>query len=75
MRTTRLFRVIWRINGVLLLLAFLLLGGAALVAVSASAVREHRADRAPPVAVAQRGERLFFGNVEQVALASPGSAS
>jgi hypothetical protein len=66
MRTSRVFRVIWRIDGVLLLLAFLLLGGAALVAVISTALRDHRTDTPPPVAVAQHGEQLFFGSVEQV---------
>jgi hypothetical protein len=66
MRTSRVFRTIWRLNGVLILLAFVLVGGMALLAATTSAVWS-RPNRAPPAAVMPvTGEKLFFGSVETV---------
>lgn len=67
MDSSPLFRTISRINSVLLLLAFLALGGMALVAATSSMAWTRRANRGPPAAVLPAtGERLFFGSIEAV---------
>ncbi len=67
MRTSRLFRTIWRLNGVLILLAFVLVGGVALVAATSSAVWSRHGNRAAPAAVMPvTGEKLFFGSIENI---------
>ena len=67
MRTSRLFRTIWRIDGALILLTFVLVGGVALVAAASSAMWSRRANRATPAAVMPvTGEKLFFGSLENV---------
>lgn len=67
MKPTRVFRTISRINSVLVLLAFVALGGIALVAATSSMDLTRRANRAAPAAVMPvTGEKLFFGNIENV---------
>jgi hypothetical protein len=67
MKMARLFRTVWRINGVLVLLAFLLLLGAALVAAISSVTwRDRGRERTPSVVVEEKGERLFLGSVQDV---------
>jgi len=67
MNTTRLFRTVWRVNGVLLLASFLLLGGGALVAIVAEFLPDRLAGGTEPaVAVDPGGERLVLGSVEEV---------
>lgn len=67
MNSSRLFRAIWRVNGVLVLLAFVLVIGGTVVAAIASAW-SGRHDRAEPPAavVAATGEELSFGAVEEL---------
>ncbi len=66
MNRHRLFRTIWRVNGVLLLLTFVLLAGTALVAIVSSLPiwgGHHGSDEAPAAETAE-GERLWYGAAE-----------
>ncbi len=66
MNANRLFRTIWRINGVALLLAFVLLAGAALVG-TASAIWRSSAHRSEGAAIGAAGEERFsFGDVREI---------
>lgn len=67
MKPSRVFRTISRINSVLVLLAFVALGGTALVAATSSIEWTRRANRAAPAAVMPvTGEKLFFGSIENL---------
>jgi hypothetical protein len=67
MKTSRLFRTIWRVNGVLLLLTFVVAVGAVVVAAAASITWGRHDGGDPPAAVEPAtGERLFFGSTEEV---------
>lgn len=67
MKPSRVFRTISRINSVLVLLAFVALGGTALVTATSSMEWTRRANRAAPAAVMPvTGERLFFGSIENM---------
>jgi len=67
MKTARLFRTIWRVNGIFLLASFLLLGAGALVGLAAALLdRGSRDAPEPAVAVDPEGERLVLGSVEEV---------
>jgi hypothetical protein len=66
MKTARLFRVVWRINAVLLLAAGVLALGAVLVALVASLSWGAHREAEPPLAVAEQGERLFLGSAQVV---------
>lgn len=67
MKSARLFRVVWRINAVLLLAAGVLALGGVLVGLVASLSWDRRRDAQPPLAVAEEGERLFLGAAQVVA--------
>jgi hypothetical protein len=62
------FRAIWHLNGVLLLLTFLLVAGIALVGATSfgSYGRHDRAAAAPAAVLPATGEKLFFGGVETI---------
>jgi len=66
MNRNRFFRTVWRVNGVLILLAFVLAAGGTLVGVIVSlSFGGRRAD--PPAAMAVEGEtRLELGSLEPV---------
>jgi len=66
MTSTRFFRTVWRINGVLILLAFLAVGVGMLLAVAGSV--GHHPSGAPEVASAtgDEVERLVLGGVQPV---------
>jgi hypothetical protein len=67
MRTARVFRAIWRVNGVLILVLLVLVGGTALVAAVSSALSSRRAGgAAPAVVMPATGEKLFFGRIDDV---------
>jgi hypothetical protein len=65
MNATRLFRTVWRVNGVLILGVFLLAGGAAAVGLVAAVVSRVGGDDRVPVET-EGDEHLAFGLVEQV---------
>jgi hypothetical protein len=53
MNASRLFRAIWRVNGLLVLLAFVLAGGAAIVGATAAAIASAGDHDAPELVVAR----------------------
>jgi hypothetical protein len=63
MRANRIFRAIWRIDGALILLAFIAAGGVILVGVASSLFRRH-AEPAAEIADSPGGEKLGFGSLE-----------
>jgi hypothetical protein len=65
MRSSRLFRTIWRVNGVLLLLTFVLVAGGTVVAAIASISWGHH-EKADAAVVAPSGEKLMFTGVEAI---------
>ncbi len=67
MRASRVFRAIWRLNGVLLLLTFLLVAGVAIVGAASFGSSGRRDRPATPAAVLPAtGEKLFFGSIEPI---------
>lgn len=67
MKTSRFFRTVWRVNGVLVLLAFVLAGGAALIGLvfaAADALGDDTPDA--PAAIVEGDEHLAYGLVEEI---------
>jgi len=69
-RAQRLFRYVWRINAILILVAtagICLLAGTTLISLlGAGSSRRERAEAAPAVGTADAGERLFLSDVRLV---------
>ncbi len=70
MRASRVFRAIWRVDGVLILLVFIVAGVAILAEVSSHLLRRHGAEpaetAASPEAGSSGGEHLAFGSIDQL---------
>lgn len=70
MRASRVFRAIWRVDGVLILLVFIVAGVAILAEVSSHLLHRHGAEPAEtdasPEAGSPGGEHLAFGSIDQL---------
>ena len=66
MRPARAFRIIWRINAALILLALLAILGLGVAGAVTSVSWGRRTARAPAAVVAEQGERLFIGSAREV---------